>query len=105
MSGAPEHYYIGMTHDLRARLQKHNADEVSHASKFKPWTLKTYVAFSGDKQAVAFEKYLKSPSGRAFAKKRLWSRLASPASGAPNTPTVAPAQSGFLSEIVVSASR
>ena len=32
---------------------------------------KTYVAFSDAAQAIAFEKYLKSASGRAFAKKRL----------------------------------
>jgi hypothetical protein len=36
-----------------------------------PWTIKTYAAFSNEQQAFAFEKYLKSPSGRAFAKKRL----------------------------------
>jgi putative endonuclease len=36
-----------------------------------PSTLKTYVAFHDEKQAFAFEKYLKSASGRAFAKKRL----------------------------------
>jgi hypothetical protein len=35
------------------------------------WRLKTYVAFSDRQKAVEFEKYLKSPSGRAFAKKRL----------------------------------
>ena len=67
----PERYYVGITHDLRARLRKHNAGEVSHTSKYAPWTLKTYVAFSDEKQAFAFEKYLKSASGRAFAKKRL----------------------------------
>ena len=33
--------------------------------------MKTYVAFSDETQAFAFEKYLKSGSGRAFAKKRL----------------------------------
>jgi putative endonuclease len=33
--------------------------------------LHDYVAFSDEKQALAFEKYLKSASGRAFAKKRL----------------------------------
>jgi hypothetical protein len=33
--------------------------------------LKTYIAFSDEKQAIAFEKYLKTASGRAFAKKRL----------------------------------
>jgi putative endonuclease len=30
-----------------------------------------YVAFSNKQQAIAFEKYLKTASGRAFAKKRL----------------------------------
>jgi putative endonuclease len=66
----PERFYVGITHDLRARLRKHNAGEVSHTSN-APWTKKTYVAFSDERQAIAFEKYLKSASGRAFAKKRL----------------------------------
>jgi len=66
-----DRYYVGATRDLRARMQKHNAGEVSHTSKYLPWILKTYVAFSDEAQAFAFEKYLKSPSGRAFAKKRL----------------------------------
>jgi putative endonuclease len=64
-------FYIGVTDDLRARLAKHNAGEVSHASKYRPRRLKTYVAFSDEKQAFEFEKYLKSASGPAFAKKRL----------------------------------
>jgi predicted GIY-YIG superfamily endonuclease len=65
-----EHFYIGITDDLRARLIKHNAGEVPHTSKYKPWQIKTYIAFSDEKQAFSFEKYLKSASGRAFAKKR-----------------------------------
>ncbi len=56
-----EHFYVGLTDDVPARLAKHNAGEVSHTSKYRPWRLKTYE----------FEKYLKSHSGRAFAKKRL----------------------------------
>jgi len=67
----PEHYYEGVTSDLRARLKKHSAREVSHTSKYAPWTLKTYIAFTDEKRAFAFEKYLKSASGRAFAKKHL----------------------------------
>ena len=66
-----DRYYVGVTSDLRARLQTHNAGDVAHTSKYVPWTIKTYVSFSDEKQAFAFEKYLKSPSGRAFAKKRL----------------------------------
>jgi putative endonuclease len=65
------HHYIGVTDDLRKRLEKHNAGEVPHTSKFKPWRIKTYIAFSEPEKALAFEKYLKSASGRAFAKKRL----------------------------------
>jgi putative endonuclease len=68
---SPERHYVGVTADLRARLAKHDAGEVSHTSKYAPWAIKTYVAFSDEKQAFAFESYLKSPSGRAFAKKRL----------------------------------
>jgi putative endonuclease len=67
----PDRHYTGITGDLLRRLAKHNAGEVPHTSKYKPWQIKTYVAFSDEKQAFAFEKYLKSPSGRAFAKKRL----------------------------------
>ena len=66
-----EHFYIGIADDLRARLTKHNAGEVTHTSKYRPWRIKTYVAFSDEKQAFAFERYLKSGSGRAFARKRL----------------------------------
>jgi putative endonuclease len=67
----PERYYVGITKDLRSRLQKHNAREVPHTSKYAPWELKTYIAFSDEQQAFAFERCLKSASGRAFAKKRL----------------------------------
>jgi predicted GIY-YIG superfamily endonuclease len=55
-TSAPEYYYVGVTGDLRARLRKHNAREVSHTSKFAPWTIQTYIAFTDEKRAFAFEK-------------------------------------------------
>jgi putative endonuclease len=67
----PEENYVGLTDNLRARLDAHNAGQSPHTAKFKPWRLVTYIAFSDDTKAVAFERYLKSASGRAFAKKRL----------------------------------
>ena len=67
----PERHYVGVTGDLHSRLTKHNAGDISHTSKYAPWMIKTYIAFSDEKQAFAFEKYLKCASGRAFAKKRL----------------------------------
>jgi len=67
----PHRHYTGFTEDLEARMKKHNSGGVSFTSKYKPWRLETYVAFTDRKKAIAFEKYLKSGSGRAFAKKRL----------------------------------
>jgi putative endonuclease len=40
--------------------------------KFKPWKLVTSIAFTNEIKAMEFEQYLKSGSGRAFAKKHLW---------------------------------
>jgi len=39
---------------------------------YRPWNLIAYFAFANEKTAISFEKYLKSQSGRAFAKKRFW---------------------------------
>lgn len=65
--------YIGLTTDLKRRLSEHNAGKSPHTSKFMPWRLVTYIAFSTRVTAESFERYLKSGSGHAFAKKRLWS--------------------------------
>jgi len=66
-----QHHYTGITDDLVSRLSKHNAGEVRHTSQFRPWRVQTYIAFAVEKRAIAFETYLKSGSGRAFAKARL----------------------------------
>ena len=67
----PHRHYTGSTDDLRDRIRRHNSGQVYHTAKFRPWRLRTYVGFSEPALAIAFEKYLKSPSGRAFAEKRL----------------------------------
>jgi len=67
----PDRFYTGLTDDLRERLRTHNAGRVQHSAKWKPWRLKTYVAFADRSRAAKFERYLKSASGRAFAKKHL----------------------------------
>ena len=64
-----KHHYVGSTSDLAARLAKHNAGEVPHTSKYAPWKIQTAVAFSDKEKATAFEMYLKSGSGREFAKR------------------------------------
>ena len=60
-----------ITDDLDARLLKHNSGEVTSTANYRPWRIKNYVAFTDEGRALAFEKYLKSGSGRAFAKKHL----------------------------------
>jgi putative endonuclease len=64
------HFYVGLTDDVDARLRVHNGGSVTHTSKYRPWRLRTYFAFSDANRAVAFEKYLKTASGRAFSTKR-----------------------------------
>ena len=68
----PEQKYIGMTDDLKKRLQDHNSGYSIYTSKYTPWELVNYVAFSSKKAAIEFEKYLKTGSGCAFAKRHLW---------------------------------
>ncbi len=63
--------YTGASADLKQRLVDHNAGKSAHTAKFKPWELVWYCAFPDKYKALAFEKYLQSHSGRAFAKKRL----------------------------------
>ena len=67
----PKRTYVGFTEDLRQRVKDHNEGKSTHTAKYRPWTLETYVAFSDRKQALEFERYLKTGSGIAFANKRL----------------------------------
>lgn len=65
----PEHYYTGLTSDLNQRLNEHNRGICDFSNKSRPWEIDTAIAFKSRDKAAAFEKYLKSHSGRAFAKK------------------------------------
>lgn len=64
-------HYVGITGDLETRLKKHNSGSVPHTTKYRPWKIRTAIAFDSEERAVAFERYLKSHSGRAFSQKRL----------------------------------
>jgi putative endonuclease len=65
----PQRFYTGLTDDLRTRLKNHNSGRIVHTAKCKPWRLKTYVALPDRTRAAQLEQYLKSASGRAFAKR------------------------------------
>jgi predicted GIY-YIG superfamily endonuclease len=65
----PEQYYVGLAEHVEDRLQVHNRGESLHTAKYRPWKLIVAVQFVEDRKAHAFELYLKTGSGRAFAKR------------------------------------
>ena len=68
----PEFRYVGYTTNLKERLSTHNSGGSFHTKKNRPWKLIMCSAFKNIDCAKEFEKYLKSQSGRAFAKKHFW---------------------------------
>jgi len=62
-------HYVGRTENLKKRLAKHNKGDCSHTAKHRPWKIETATAFASLEKAVAFEKYLKSGSGREFSRR------------------------------------
>ena len=63
-------YYVGITHDVQSRIAEHNAGNCI-TPKPPPIVPRPPWPFTDREQALAFERHLKSPSGRAFARKRL----------------------------------
>lgn len=63
--------YIGVTENLKMRLQDHNQGKVSYSKSKRPFKVIWYCAFIQKEKARNFEKYLKSSSGYAFRNKRL----------------------------------
>lgn len=68
---SPWRHYTGITNDVQTRLNWHNAGRCGHTSVDRPWSLVVTLEFPSEQDAVRFEKYLKTGSGRAFAKRHL----------------------------------
>jgi putative endonuclease len=68
----PEIRYVGYTTNLKERLATHNSGGSIYTKNDRPWKLIMCLAFKNIDCAKQFEQYLKSQSGRAFAKKRFW---------------------------------
>jgi putative endonuclease len=60
-----------MTSDVRARLAAHNEGRCRHTTSGRPWHLDVVIEFADERRAIAFERYLKSGSGCAFAQRHL----------------------------------
>jgi predicted GIY-YIG superfamily endonuclease len=63
---------MGLTSNVKTRLAAHNAGQSPHTSKYRPWRLCVALAFADCEKAIAFEQYLKTGSGWAFAKRHFW---------------------------------
>lgn len=68
----PDIVYVGYTTNFEQRFQTHNSGGSIHTAQYRPWKLVMILSFIDQDKAKAFEKYLKSQSGRAFANKRFW---------------------------------
>lgn len=64
-------YYTGITQDINKRIREHNQKTSKYSSTKSPFNLKWYCVFNEKEKASKFEKYIKSGSGYAFARKRL----------------------------------
>lgn len=62
--------YVGSTNDLRRRVDSHQNGQVRSTRPLLPVELKCYVAVPTARAARELERYFKSGSGKAFAKKR-----------------------------------
>ena len=64
-------FYVGLTNDLRKRLDEHNSGKVYSTSKRLPLKLVYYEACYNRKDAAIREKYLKTAWGKRYVKSRL----------------------------------
>jgi putative endonuclease len=65
----PGHHYVGLTSNVAARLAWNNAGLNTHTARHRPWPLLVFMEFHDEASAFRFERYLKTGSGRAFAKR------------------------------------
>jgi predicted GIY-YIG superfamily endonuclease len=65
----PARHYVGRTSNVRDRLEWHNHGPSGYTVHHRPWSIVVSIEFANEIAVVHFEKYLKSGSGRVFAKR------------------------------------
>ena len=61
--------YVGYPSNYLKRMERHNNGEVKYTSDKRPLSVQTVIGVQDKYTALKLEKYLKSGSGRAFAKR------------------------------------
>lgn len=64
----PPRYYTGLAADVSERLKNHNSGSSPHTARHRPWRLHVVIGFTDEARAAAFERFLKSGSGRSFSR-------------------------------------
>jgi predicted GIY-YIG superfamily endonuclease len=65
----PSRHYVGISSNPHERLHWHNEGPCGYTTEHRPWSIAVSIEFPTEKEAVRFERYLKSGSGRAFTKR------------------------------------
>ena len=65
----PDRHYTGLTGDLKRRLAHHNRGHEIATAPHRPWRPIAALWLPDPAKARAFERYLKTGSGRVFAKR------------------------------------
>jgi predicted GIY-YIG superfamily endonuclease len=66
---SPDRYYTGLTDHIERRLAVHNAGGSKYTASLRPWEPVASIEFRTVESAAAFERYLKTGSGRSFSKR------------------------------------
>jgi predicted GIY-YIG superfamily endonuclease len=67
--GDSSRHYVGRTSNVDERLAWHNTGPCGYTLQHRPWREVVSLEFPDESQAARFERYLKTGSGRAFAKR------------------------------------
>ena len=65
----PDEYYVGVTSDMAGRIAAHNEGMTASTVDHRPWPTLVVIEFDEERPAIAFERYLKTGSGREFARR------------------------------------
>ena len=68
-SADTEKVYVGMTTNIKRRMQEHNAGKSKFTSAFAPWLIIYQEVAPDFVQGRIREKYLKSTAGKRYIKK------------------------------------
>jgi putative endonuclease len=79
----PTQYYVGVTSNVAARLAARNTASSPHTANHRPWRTLAVIEFDEEVPAVMFERYLKTGSGREFARRHFRQTVAATADSRP----------------------